>query len=285
MDSSTDLRRRLGDELVEALHALGVRLAAAIELRGAGYPGYRPSAYRLAATDGRVLKGRRFASAAEAERAEYVARCLGPRVVSAPLMRSGAALVSEWLDGEPPTHAPALLRRCGALQAAVHAQVVPDDCPYRPRATMERRWAILEQCAGDLVGSGALDALEARRALEIACRDAPSACTIAFILGDFCAENAIVSRSGEVRFIDHGTLSIDACEYDLARTWYRWPLPAAQRTAFLDGYAARRSAESFDAHFLYWAITVLIGGARFRRRLHVDGAVEPLRRLHALLEA
>ena len=60
-------------------------------------------------------------------------------------------------------------------------------------------------------------------------------------------------------------------------------MDAAERAAYLDGYSARRSPKPFEAHFLYWAITVLIGGARFRRRLHVDGAVEPLRRLRALL--
>lgn len=283
MDLSTDLRRRLGDELVEALRALDVSVVDAIELSSTGYPGYRPSAYRLAAADGRVLKGRRFASAAEAERAEYVARCLGPRVVPAPLMRSGVALVTEWVDGETPTNAPAMLRQCGRVQAEVHTQVVPGDCPHRPRTTMEWRWAFLEQRAGELVGNGALDAGEARSALEIARRHAPSTCTIGFILGDLCAENAIVSQTGEVLFIDHDTLSIDACEYDLARTWYRWPMDTAERAAYLDGYTARRSVEPFDAHFLYWAITVLIGGARFRRRLHVDGAAEPLRRLRALL--
>ena len=284
MDPPNDLRRRLGGELMEALRALGVRLVDALELRGNGYPGYRPTAYRLATADGQVLKGRRFASAAEAERAEYVARCLGPQLVSAPLLRSGAALVSEWVDGVPPSPAPSLLRRCGALHGAVHAQVVPDDCPHRPHTTMERRWATLEARAAELVDSAALAAGEVRRALEIAHRHAPRTCTIAFILGDFCAENMIVTPSGEVRFIDHETLSIDACEYDLARTWYRWPLSAAQRADYRDGYAARRNPESFEAHFLYWAITVLIGGARFRRRLHVDGAEEPLRRLRALLD-
>jgi hypothetical protein len=284
MDFSTDLRRRLGDELVAALRALDVHVAAAIELHGRGYPGYRPSAYRLDTADGRLLKGRRFTSAAEAERAEYVARCLGPRVVPAPLMRSGAALVSEWVDGEPPTHAPAMLMECGGLQAAVHTQSVPDDCTYRPRMTMERRWAILEQRTGELVGNGGLDAGTARSALEIARRHAPRTCAIGFILGDLCADNAIVSRSGEVLFIDHDTLSIDACEYDLARTWYRWPMDAAERAAYLEGYTARCRVDLFDAHFLYWAITVLILSAHFRRRLHVDGAAEPLRRLRALLE-
>lgn len=283
MDRSTELRSQLGDELVKALRALGVAVAAATALRGRGYPGYRPHAFRLDASDGRVLKGRRFASAADAQRAEYVARCLGPRVVPAPIMRCGAALVSEWIDGEPPTHAPAILRQCGGLQGAVHAQAVPDDCPYRPGATMQRRWALLEHRAGELVGDGALDEETARLALEMARRHAPSTCTIGFILGDLCVENVIVSRSGDMLFIDHDTLSIDACEYDLARTWYRWPMDAAPRAAYVDGYSARRGIESFDAHFPYWAVTVLIGGARFRRRLHVDGAVEPLRRLRALL--
>jgi Phosphotransferase enzyme family len=258
-------------------------VVAATQLSGTGYPGYRPRACRIDAADGRVLKGRLFASAAGAERAEYVARHLGPHAVPAPLMRSGAALLTEWVEGPPPTTAPAMLRQCGGLQAAVHTQSVADDCPHRPRTTMERRWALLEQRTGELVDSSALDAGEARAALELARRCAPSTCTIGFILGDFCAENAVVSQSGEVLFIDNDTLSIDAREYDLARTWYRWPMNAAERAAYLEGYRARCSVDLFDAHFLYWAITVLIGGAHFRRRLHVDGAAEPLRRLRALL--
>ena len=143
--------------------------------------------------------------------------------------------------------------------------------------------ALVPQRAEELVAGGVLGADEMSAALEIAHRHAPSACTIGFIFGDFCAENAIVRDSGEICFIDHDTLSVDACEYDLARTWYRWPMTPAQRAVYLAGYGEQRALEPFLAHFPYWAIVVLIGAARFRLSRHTAGTAEPLRRLRALV--
>src|SRR5262245_1795090 len=97
-----ELQGVLDGELVAALGALGVSPAAATPVSGEGYPGYRPTAYRIETMDGRVLKGRLFNNPANAELAEQVAAALPARIVPAALARAGRALITEWVEGPRP---------------------------------------------------------------------------------------------------------------------------------------------------------------------------------------
>jgi aminoglycoside phosphotransferase (APT) family kinase protein len=285
MSTTLELEPQIGEDLLAAVRALGLSLASVTLAAGEGYPGYQPTAYRLATADGRVLKGRLLDSPAVAERAEYVARCL-PGVVPAPLMRSGRALVTEWVDGWRPDGAgcsAAMLRQCGGLQAAVH--LVPIPAPERRPGTRRMAWRSerLREGVAALSAGGAFAADEATRLIDMALRHAPEHTSKGFTLGDFCPENIIVGGSGEVFFIDHEGLAIDECDYDLARTWYRWAMTAEQRAAFFAGYAQQRSLEPFRSHFPYWAITALVAAAVFRRLRHADAAAAPIDRLRRLL--
>jgi hypothetical protein len=142
--SADDLDRMLGCELSGVVQALGLSLTQAAPLAGDGYPGYRPSAFRLTTADGRTLKGRVFATVAVAEEAEYVATSLPAGIVPPILLRTGAAMVTEWVDGTRPEGdrcTPALLRQCGALHATVHLQPIPEAQQRRSagRLMRERR--------------------------------------------------------------------------------------------------------------------------------------------------
>lgn len=285
MNSSAQLERSLGADLLAAVRALDLSLVAATPAAGDGYPGYQPSAFRLETADGRVLKGRLLDNAAAAEQAEYVARAL-PRVVPAPLMRCGRALVTEWVEGWRPDGArctTVLLRQCGALLAGVHLMPIAAADQQRSAARLAGRSANLRDGAAALTAVGILAPDEAEAMIETALRHAPRITSMGFTLGDFCPENTIVARSGEVFFIDHEGLAIDHCDYDFARTWYRWAMTAEQRAAFLDGYAERRSVEAVRTHFPYWAIIALVAAAEFRRLRHADAAAIPIGRLRALL--
>jgi Ser/Thr protein kinase RdoA (MazF antagonist) len=201
-------------------------------------------------------------------------------------MRCGRALVTEWVEGWRPDGArctAALLRQCGGLQAGVHLLPIPAAEERRSLRRLVWRSENLGERVAELTAPGALAADEAAVVLETALRHAPKETGAGFTLGDFCPENTIVGASGEVYFIDHEGLAIEHCDYDLARTWYRWAMTTEQRTAFLAGYAERRSLEPFRAHFPYWAITALVGAALFRRLRHADAAAIPIARLRTLL--
>jgi aminoglycoside phosphotransferase (APT) family kinase protein len=100
---------------------------------------------------------------------------------------------------------------------------------------------------------------------------------------DFCRENMVVSPDGVVRVVDNETLAVDCPDYDLTRTWYRWPMDPAQAVAYLAGYRRHRSTETLARHFPFWAVAVLSESALFRLRRGLSAAL-PLGRLRELLD-
>ena len=59
---------------------------------------------------------------------------------------------------------------------------------------------------------------------------ARSACGL--VHGDLCAENLVLTPDGRIVSIDNERVRIDFLDYDLARTFVRWPLPDARRERF-----------------------------------------------------
>ena len=233
-----------------------------------------------------MFKAARLETAQLAEEVGEIARCLVQCGVPGVWSRSGTALLAQWVDGDCLSGVDctgADLRRCGALQALVHSRPVPEQRTPRPDDTLRRAQRNFQRPVEELVESNVLGSAEARHAQEIATRFAPRSVTVAFILGDFCAENIVQRDSGELCFVDTETLSIGACEYDLGRTWYRWPMTPVERAAYLDGYREHRSPVEFLEHFPYWAITALVAGAVFRSRQRADTTSVPVSRLRALV--
>jgi Phosphotransferase enzyme family len=281
-----ELNRVLGVDLVSLVGTIDATLIEVMPLSGVGYPGYQPSAFRLRFADGRLLKGRRFGSTSQAATVEYVLQCLGhpgfPRV----LARSGSALLTEWIAGQP-LHlvdcTAQLLRQSGTLHGFMHTVPVPKESPYRPCTTLQPWHTALECNLAELAKAGVLERDEAVRAFELAMRFVPGNYAVGFIHSDFCAENLVRRPSGEVWVVDDETLKLDPYDYDLARTWYRWPMSPLQREAYLDGYHRYRSSKDFLTHFPYWGIAALANSAVFRLRKQKDATSVPLRRLRGLL--
>jgi hypothetical protein len=88
---------------------------------------------------------------------------------------------------------------------------------------------------------------------------------------------------GRPYVVDSGNVGVDALDLDLARTWYRWPMAAAERRAFENGYLEHRQTASFSTHFPFWAIAVLTDAALFRARARTHARSLPLRRLQQLV--
>jgi len=286
--SLLELKRQLGDDLFVLVHSLKASLVEVTSLSGVGYPGYRPRVFRFRFADGRMLKGRQFESITRAVKVEYVLQYVNHQGVPRSLARLGRALLTEWVEGQPFASADGnleLFRQCGALQGFMHNVPVPSGSPYQPHDTIQNWHTLLEHNLDELVTTGALEKREARHAFELAVDYAPSSYAVGFVHRDLCAENLVLRRSGAVCVIDNETLGIDAYDYDLARTWYRWPMNPRQRQAYFDGYHGSRSTKDFLAHFPYWGIAAVVGAAVFRLQKQTEAAAVPVKRLRALLHA
>jgi aminoglycoside phosphotransferase (APT) family kinase protein len=118
--------------------------------------------------------------------------------------------------------------------------------------------------------------------LGLAIAHAPSAAPVGLSHGDFCQENIVLRGSGTIAVIDNETLSIDAYDRDLVRTWYLWSMIPAQQEAYYDGYNRFRKPADFVKDFPYWAIDVLVASAAFRLRTGRRDALAPIRKLRTI---
>ncbi|UCC82208.1 MAG: aminoglycoside phosphotransferase family protein [Gemmatimonadota bacterium] len=232
------------------------------------------------------MKGRRFETADEAARFEELSRFLDPQHFPSSLGRHGRGMLVEWRDGvnSDEVRSPnGFHERCGEILGALHATSVPD--PVRvshgfPFSAWGRR---LENNVDKLVGSGVLSQGEAELTVGLAKRQAPGRADTGLIHGDFCAENIVVGVDGRPWIVDNERLTVDAFSYDLARTWYRWPMSGIQWDAFLSGYRRNREAETFEGTLGFWALAVLSEAAAFRVVFATPGAHVPVDRLKQLV--
>jgi Ser/Thr protein kinase RdoA (MazF antagonist) len=215
---------------------------------------------------------------------EYVSRGLGFRGVPRVLARSGTSLLSQWVEGQQlSNHCEAnLLRQCGALQGLTHSRTLPGDCPS-PH-DIESRKRNLKSNLETLVRLEVLGANQTAKVADLAESHSPESCASGFTYGDFCADNIVRQPSGDVCFVDTETLDVQPYDYDLARTWYRWPMNPGERQAYLGAYREHRPLADFEAHFPYWAIIAIVGSAVFRARRGGPAATTiPVQRLNALI--
>jgi aminoglycoside phosphotransferase (APT) family kinase protein len=243
------------------------------------------AAFRFEFADGPSLKGHRCHSV---KRAEMVHALLDRAGEGFPpvLAREGDALLLPWVEGQPlAPGAPSssLLRRCGGILGHLHRV----DPPRRPRSrvrTVDDVFAVLGEDVEFLAGCGALDRTRAGRAVEMAAAFRPLVPATGIIHNDFCAENIVVDGTGAPVSVDNITLRIGPLDTDLARTWYRWPLPPHEWAELEAGYREHRDTAAFRAHFPFWAVYVLAVSAASRIRGDVAGHAEPLAQLRRLVD-
>ena len=283
--SPRELRRVAGRDLWALIRAAGAPLRSGWVLTTLPSPTVAHASLRLTLADGRTVKGRRVERPDQAARMAAIVAGLDPRAFPRILARRGAALLEEWVDGRRLPARPGLdvIERAGALLAAVHRTPPPAGLGVHGPPDPPRRLALLLRQADELERRGALSAALARQARAVAEAAAPRTCATGVIHRDFCAENLVLDRAGRLHVVDNETLQIGAYDFDLARTWYRWPLGPRGRAAFLCGYQRRRSLRSYLAHFPFWAVGVLVDTALYRVRAGTAHPEVPLRRLRALV--
>jgi thiamine kinase-like enzyme len=142
-----------------------------------------------------------------------------------------------------------------------------------------------DRLLADLVAAEALDPGAARETARLAVLHAPRTASVGLCHTDFCGENIVTDAAGTVFVIDNEGIAVDAYEYDLARTWYRWPMTELQQRAYAEGYGDHDHATRFASHFLYWALMALVESSAVRVRVRAASARIPLSRLAELLRS
>jgi predicted glycosyltransferase len=274
-----------GPDLLALARERGARLAAISPVTALPSPLQRRAAFALDFEDGARVKGRRVQSSARAERMERLLALAGegfPRI----LARRGDALLLEWIPGaslaslaEIP---PDVLRRCGERLGALHRRTVGPERGL-PVLSVDDLRARLAKDAAALESAGALPPQLARRAVALAREHAPGQATVGLVHRDFCAENIVLDAFGAPVCIDNPSLALGPHDFDLGRSWARWPMSRADRTHFAEGYAKERSLETFLEKLPFWACCALLGSAAKRVRTRTGGEEEPLERLRRLL--
>jgi aminoglycoside phosphotransferase (APT) family kinase protein len=273
------------EELAALVRAQGATVASARELTTLPSPVLERPAWRIELADGRVLKGRLFASAEEGERFAALAAHLPRPGFPALLAHAGRAALLEWIAGEPMPALPpeALLRRAGELLGRLHRRPLPADAETRFASHVSALPEPLAPRLDELVAGGLLERAEGEALAKLASRAFPARCERGLVHLDFCADNLVVTTEGAPFAIDNATLCLAPLDYDLARTALRWPLPEALRAAFLDGYRSVRDPSAYEAHADYWRVCAGVHSARLRMQRRAGDASVPVAALRAVL--
>lgn len=274
----------LGPVLAELLAARGVAVACVGDVTMLPAARRVSRAFRVELVDGTCVKARLMPTAA---RAREVAALLADADACFPtvLGRRARALLLEWIDGSVCTDLqPDALRRCGALLGALHARPLPADVDTEARAALRDPAAFharLERQVAALEGAGVLAADVARAVVDRAASRGNPDASIGIAHGDLCAENIVWHPTRGPVSIDNGNLAVGHLDYDLARTFYRWPLDEGRRAAFLAGYATRRSPEPFLRAERFWMLCAIVVGASVQHAFEGPDLAGTLRRLGA----
>jgi Ser/Thr protein kinase RdoA (MazF antagonist) len=200
------------------------------------------------------------------------------------IARHGRVLIEDWIDGEalPDVPRPHHLAAAGALLAELHAKPRLGDRKLHGVCSTAHQHQLAQNRLRIVVAAGALRAEEAarlERALELW---DPLRATVGLVHLDFCGENMVIDREGRLRVVDNERVRVDAPGYDLARTWYRWALPAREWDAFCLAYTARLPFPSSLDSLRFWKIAAVILSAELRLHAYPEKAGVPIDCLRAL---
>jgi len=282
----------LGNDLLKLVNSVGAGLLEVEPLSRSYVPGLKKGCFLLRFSNNRILKGRRFLNSKRAKRVHELSKFLDSNHFPEVLSHNRTALLLNWIDGKPLSSSKCTLetlRECGELHSMIHNIKLPDEIiesalkeiniSYKPRFLKVRKKI------RELVLLGLLHKAEAGKLFEVITEHAPKSFDFGLIPGDFFSENLIIAPSGHINFIDTESLAVDAYDYDLGRTWYRWTMNSDEREVYISGYISHRSIESFRKHFYYWMIIVLVSSALFRFKFGTKETSHPIKKLGDLIKA
>jgi thiamine kinase-like enzyme len=262
-----------GPDLDSLISGLSPRAIRVERISDATAGRFGRASFRVTRADGRVLKGRRLATSARARQVAELMQILTGLPLAQMLAHRARAMLEEWIDGVPVDRLarergslePALVEQAGDLlgRLAAAADRLP---PERIRVqSPQSMLARLDAHLATLEGAKLLDHLRTGHLHALARSNAPGHLALGPIHQDLAPDNLVLADHGLV-LIDAESLEVGPLDFDLARTFYRWPLDRPGRMAFLSGYSRHRNPEDFIRHELYWAIVAVAGGADYRLR-------------------
>jgi thiamine kinase-like enzyme len=277
---------RLGPDLRRLIAGLDAPVLRIEEITGLPSPVLARRTFRVALTDGRVLKGRRLEDEQHAVRMVLLRTRLPDDRFSRIVAAGGAAVLEEWVSGRDLTEAdavdPALLRWCGETLAVLHSADPPRRIPGTWSLSMRQTADELTMHLRALVETRSLGRRLARRLRQLAAEHRPVAASLVIVHRDLWWRNVVRTDGGDWRVVDNASLNVAAAALDIARTRHLWPMSGGGWAAFLAGYATAADAAVYLDHALFWDIVVLAEVATFRRGGRTAGVRGSLGRLRAL---
>lgn len=249
-------------------------------------PNMSHASFKAVCDDGQTVKLRLVETADQAARVVAIRAQFPDDHFPRLLARRQSAMIEEWIPGRSAAedrYNIGLLREAGTLLASIHSVVTPN-YSFAKLRTIDDRVRRLERQTGDLLERGRLTAQEVATILDMAQRHRPEALDAGIVHRDFAAENLVIGEDANIWIVDNETMTYDVFSYDLARTWYRWPLVGQAITHFLTGYQRVRSAEDFERHFVFWALSVLVDACLFRAKAETQNQDVPMRMLRRLID-
>ena len=269
IDMVEQIESHPGTDIQKAVKFLGGDIDSSEEITGLWAPGKRRACFRLQLKDGRIVKGRRFASVEKRETFSTLWPVLDGLPFSRLLAAHGIATIEEWVSGIPVEPDGLVDGSIGELATVLGTL----NCRRIPRAASTAKihgvnWHAnrLRNLLAELTTEGHMDSAFATRIFDLASDNRPPDFECGVIHTDFHPQNMVLRRQNELCTIDNEGLRIGVLDFDLARCWRRWPMTDAQRGAFQRAYGHFRCLDSFLSHQVFWSINTLVLTARINAR-------------------
>ena len=221
--------------------------------------------YFLRLTDGQKLKVRRLRSSERAQEVEAILRVVGHPCFPAVLARRGSLLLEPWIEGlriDP--QSAEVAERCGFLLGEFHARSFGEATSAETELPVKEQMTRLENAVQLLSVSQMLSDEDHRTLLATARRYQPDTAERGYIHGDFAPENIVADPQGKFVVVDNELVQEHPYDFDLARTWIRWPMTAQMKTRFLETYRSHRRTTSFQQSVHFWLLCALTRAVAFR---------------------
>jgi hypothetical protein len=278
-----DLAALLGADVIAALARIGGAPIDAEAITGLPAAGSDRATFRIVLRDGRVVKARRLRRARKAERYARIVRELAHESVPPPLLIDGRVALEAWVAGAIVTTLPpddGRLERAADLLGRIHG-VRPSRRATSAIVGSTRRRLV------NLAARGALTRDEVGPAIHLLQELAPPMADVGITHNDFCAENLVEVPGGRLVLVDNEGLRRGFLDYDVARTWYRWPMSDGAWQAFVARYRSSTTSWRTDAFAAdqerFWRLAAIVKSAHLRTARRTADAVAPIERLRALL--
>ncbi len=265
--AATDVARRLGREIVEAVENLGDDIASAEEITRCPKPGSQRACFRVKFANGRSVKARRFVSAEKRESVTRLRAALDRLPFSRIIASYGAATIEEWIPGSPidaDNIGVEVIRDQATLLGRLHSRHVPDEL----HAGKIRDWTgysdRLRKQVLALVEQRHISSMTIEALLDHAGEDPGQSLECGIIHTDFHPGNMVLNPAGEVWVVDNEDIRLGLFDYDIARCWIQWPMTEAQRDVFCTAYTDFRSLDTFFASQRFWSVCALVNSAYLR---------------------